>query len=173
MSAIGAEPLLYKWKRNGEDITYPECTGINTPILTIHSFSQDHQGNYSCIVSNSQKSVSSGPANLALGMKYLLCFYSLNYIICVLLTLHQHLVVTQKVPSIEQTNTVPVLMPPGQLQPTTLTDHQSQCGKSLLHGSPVRQYFRNNIMVSLSTKNFVLNLLVALTTSIYILQNIN
>ena len=69
LSAVGSEPLQYKWKKNGEDIIDPKCTGISTPILTIHSFSQDHQGNFSCIVSSNQKSIQSKHANLALGMK--------------------------------------------------------------------------------------------------------
>ena len=67
VSAIGSEPLHYKWKKNGEDITDPECTGINTPTLTIGSFSRYQQGNYFCIVNNSQKTVETEPANLALG----------------------------------------------------------------------------------------------------------
>ena len=69
VSAIGAEPLQYKWTKNGNDITDPKCAGTNIPILTIHSFSQAHEGNYSCIVSNDHKTLPSEPANLALGMK--------------------------------------------------------------------------------------------------------
>ena len=67
ISAVGSEPLYYKWKKNGEDITDPECTGVNTPILTIGSFSRHHQGNFICIVNNEQMSDKSDPANLALG----------------------------------------------------------------------------------------------------------
>ena len=67
VSAIGAEPLRYKWKMNGEDITSPEFSGTNFPTLTIYTFSQTHQGNYTCVVSNNQKSVQSEAANLALG----------------------------------------------------------------------------------------------------------
>ena len=74
VSAIGPEPLHYKWKKNGEDITNPDCTGTNTPTLTIHLFSQDFKGNYSCTVSNDQQSAESEPANLALGMDSLLCY---------------------------------------------------------------------------------------------------
>ena len=67
--AVGAEPLHYKWKKNREDITDPECTRTTSPTLTILSFSQAHEGNYSCIISNKQKSIQSEPANLALGIK--------------------------------------------------------------------------------------------------------
>ena len=67
VSAIGAEPLQYQWKKDGAVITDPECTGATTQILTIHTFSQDHQGNYSCIVGNSLQSVESKAAHLALG----------------------------------------------------------------------------------------------------------
>ena len=67
VSAIGSEPLYYKWKKNGEGITDPECTGANTPTLTIDSFSNEHQGMYSCIVNNKQASIESNSANLSLG----------------------------------------------------------------------------------------------------------
>ena len=66
VSAIGAGPLQYQWKKDGADITDPGC-GATTQILTIHTFSQDHQGSYICIVSNSLQSVESKAANLALG----------------------------------------------------------------------------------------------------------
>ena len=71
VSAIGAEPLQYQWKKDGAVITDPECTGATTQILTIHTFSQDHQGNYSCIVSNSLQSVESKAAHLTLGTNYI------------------------------------------------------------------------------------------------------
>ena len=70
--AVGAEPLHYKWKKNREDITNPECTGTTSLTLTILSFSQAHVGNYSCIISNNQNSIESEPANLALGTNMLL-----------------------------------------------------------------------------------------------------
>ena len=66
--AVGVEPLHYKWKKNGEDITDSECTGTTSPTLTILSFSQAHEGNYSCIISNNQKSIESESANLTLGI---------------------------------------------------------------------------------------------------------
>ena len=67
MEAIGPDPLQYKWKKNGEDIIDPECTGTNLSTLTIHSFSHVHDGNYTCTVSNNEQSINSEPANLALG----------------------------------------------------------------------------------------------------------
>jgi hypothetical protein len=66
ISAIGAEPLQYQWKKDGADITDPDCTGATTQILIIHTFSQDHQGSYTCIVSNSLQTVESDPAKLEL-----------------------------------------------------------------------------------------------------------
>ena len=74
MSAIGAKPLQYQWKKNGSDITDPECTGDNTQILTIDSFSQAHEGHYSCIVSNSLQSVESETAHLTLGVLLITSF---------------------------------------------------------------------------------------------------
>ena len=76
--AVGAEPLHYKWKKNGEDITDPECTGTNLSTLTIHSFSDVHEGNYSCTIGNNEQCIHSEPANLALGIIML----SYNTIAC-------------------------------------------------------------------------------------------
>jgi hypothetical protein len=70
MLAIGAEPLHYQWKMDGADITDPECTGVTTQILIIHTFSQNHQGSYTCIVNNSLQSVESKAAHLALGTSH-------------------------------------------------------------------------------------------------------
>ena len=67
VSAVGLDPLRYRWKKNGEDITDDDITGTNTQTLNIHSFSQIHQGYYSCTVSSSQQSIQSEAANLTLG----------------------------------------------------------------------------------------------------------
>ena len=68
VSAVGYGPLSYVWKKDGKDISCPECTGINTDTLTISYFSHKHQGTYWCIVSDSQKTAKSEPANLTLGL---------------------------------------------------------------------------------------------------------
>ena len=70
MSAIGAGDLNYRWKRNGKDITdhEPGYTGVNTPTLTIISFSSAHVGNYTCTVKDSRNRVKeSDPAQLDFG----------------------------------------------------------------------------------------------------------
>ena len=67
VSAIGLGSLSYKWKKDGQDITDPECTGVDTSNLTICSFSHEHVGSYMCIVSNHQMTVESNPAELESG----------------------------------------------------------------------------------------------------------
>ena len=64
----GAEHLSYKWKKDGEDITNPKYTGIDTSTLTIEEFSEDDQGTYYVVIKNSHSPIESEQANLALGM---------------------------------------------------------------------------------------------------------
>lgn len=66
--AFGAEE--YEWKRDDKVITGPKYHGTNGPILTINGFSAADQGEYSCIVKNSERSLESKPANMALGIGY-------------------------------------------------------------------------------------------------------
>ena len=66
VSAIGAGPLLYKWKRNGADIVDQDCIGVNESTLTIGSFIPEHEGDYSCEVEHNQMSVRSNIAKLEL-----------------------------------------------------------------------------------------------------------
>jgi hypothetical protein len=77
VSAIGADPLQYQWKKDGAVVSDPESTGTTTQILTIHTFSQNHQGSYTCIVSNGLQSVESKAAHLALGISINLIFQTL------------------------------------------------------------------------------------------------
>ena len=66
VSAVGSGHLSYKWKKDGKDITNPNCTGINTPVLTITSFSYEAQGEYACEVKNDHKTIKSNFAKLEL-----------------------------------------------------------------------------------------------------------
>ena len=68
MTAVGCGPLSYEWKKDGKEITCADYTGMKSNTLSIASFSRKHQGSYVCIVSSSQKSAKSDPANLILGM---------------------------------------------------------------------------------------------------------
>ena len=68
VSAIGPEPLTYKWKKDGVDIIDKDCTGVNEQTLIISSFSLQHEGKYTCEVKSNQKSVESNPAKLELSM---------------------------------------------------------------------------------------------------------
>lgn len=61
-----ARSLWYKWERNGEDITHPKCSGVDTSTLTIEHFSLEHEGEYTCIVHDG-KEFKSTSAKLKLG----------------------------------------------------------------------------------------------------------
>ena len=68
VSAVGDQKSLrYSWKFNGGDINLASSTGSNTRILVIKSCSIEHQGTYTCIVSNSRGEIESNPAHLTLG----------------------------------------------------------------------------------------------------------
>ena len=69
VSATGEHnSLRYSWKFNGEDIKLASCTGSNTRILVIEFCSIEHQGEYTCIVSNSRGEIAkSNLAHLKLG----------------------------------------------------------------------------------------------------------
>ena len=54
-TSAGARSLCYKWERNGEDIAHPKCSGVNTSTLFIEYFSPEHEGEYTCIVSDGEE----------------------------------------------------------------------------------------------------------------------
>ena len=64
--AVGSGHLSYKWKKDGEDITDPNCTGIDTSTFKISCFSSKFQGEYICEVKNDHKTIKSNPAKLEL-----------------------------------------------------------------------------------------------------------
>ena len=67
VSAIGSGQLHYNWKKNGQDITdSDDCTGTDTAALTITSFTEENQGQYTCIVKNHIKTVESSATKLKL-----------------------------------------------------------------------------------------------------------
>ena len=66
ISVVGSGQLSYKWKKDGEDITGPNYTGIDTPNLNISCFSSKFQGEYVCEVKNDHKTIESNPAKLEL-----------------------------------------------------------------------------------------------------------
>ena len=62
VSAIGNGTMSYHWIKDGVaffDEMLPKCSGVNTPILRITSFTKDHTGVYKCVVCNSAGSVES------------------------------------------------------------------------------------------------------------------
>ena len=53
VGATGLGTLSYQWMKDGEDIDttrYPNCSGVDTAILTIAPFSSEYEGYYSCLV---------------------------------------------------------------------------------------------------------------------------
>jgi len=47
VSGVGKENFSYQWRHNGADIN-----GETSPTLTINSVTNDHSGNYECVVEN-------------------------------------------------------------------------------------------------------------------------
>ena len=66
VSAIGPGPLTYQWKGDKPNIDDEDCAGVNEATLTIKSFSQRHEGCYSCEVACNGNIVQSDPAKLEL-----------------------------------------------------------------------------------------------------------
>ena len=66
VSAVGSGPLSYKWKKDREDITDPNFTGIDAHTLNISCFSSKFQGEYICEVKDDHKTIKSNPAKLEL-----------------------------------------------------------------------------------------------------------
>lgn len=65
--AVGSQPLRYWWKKNRQHISDTKhYSGMNTPSLTIMSFLPEHQGGYTCVVSDGQVSRESDLADLKL-----------------------------------------------------------------------------------------------------------
>lgn len=53
VDATGLGVLSYKWLKDREDIDeaiYPNCSGVDTAMLTINPFSSEYEGSYSCLV---------------------------------------------------------------------------------------------------------------------------
>ena len=63
VSAVGPQPLTYKWMKDGEGVSEVQVD----EKLAITSFSNQDQGNYTCLVSGGQQSIESTPALLGLG----------------------------------------------------------------------------------------------------------
>lgn len=53
VDVTGLGVLSYKWLKDREDIDeaiYPNCSGVDTAMLTINPFSSEYEGSYSCLV---------------------------------------------------------------------------------------------------------------------------
>ena len=70
VSAIGPGPLLYKWRKNGVDISDHDYKGVDEPTLTIRSFSHEHIAKYTCEITYNHKMIKSSGAELHLSKYY-------------------------------------------------------------------------------------------------------
>ncbi len=59
VEAVGTNPMSYQWQKNGTDIT-----GATSKTYTIFDIQQSDSGSYRCIISNSDGSTASNPAQL-------------------------------------------------------------------------------------------------------------
>ena len=52
--AMGLNAVSYQWLKNDVLLSpakYPACSGLDTPNVTISSFTRDYEGKYQCSVS--------------------------------------------------------------------------------------------------------------------------
>lgn len=67
VSTVGSGQLSYTWRKDGQEITDRDIyAGINTAVLTITSFADKCEGNYTCIVENDGTTIQSNSAKLEL-----------------------------------------------------------------------------------------------------------
>jgi hypothetical protein len=66
VSAIRPGTVTYQWKRDEVNIDDEDCTGVDEATLTIGSFSQKHEGRYSCAIECHDNFIESDPAILKL-----------------------------------------------------------------------------------------------------------
>jgi len=65
LTAVGSEPLSYRWQRNGQPLSDGgRVSGAGTPQLQITGVVTNDAGSYTCVVSNAHGSVTSSPAVL-------------------------------------------------------------------------------------------------------------
>ena len=83
VTATGGEDLKYKWKRNGVDLNPPPAgvSGESTNTLKIQNVKKNHEGTYTCIVSNTAGGVTSNPAQLT--VRECLTFMSNSANLCI------------------------------------------------------------------------------------------
>ena len=87
VSAVGPQPLSYKWTKDGKAISDANCNGADKDKLTITSFSSANQGCYLCTVNGDEQYVESMPALLGLGTHFyinFMCYILLDILLYVL-----------------------------------------------------------------------------------------
>lgn len=64
ISAAGPGTLVYLWMKEETEIVDDAYSGVNTPTLHIPCFTSEHNGQYTCIVSNEHCTLKSSPGKL-------------------------------------------------------------------------------------------------------------
>ena len=65
VSAVSSNPpLTYLWRMNGTNITATNIYGLNSATLTVSNVTMENFGQYSCLLTDSNGSLSSAPATL-------------------------------------------------------------------------------------------------------------
>jgi hypothetical protein len=66
--AVGGQPLIYQWQRNGTNLTdNARITGSHENTLTVSNLSASDAGNYQAVITNNYGSVASAAAALTVG----------------------------------------------------------------------------------------------------------
>ena len=67
-TASGKGSLSYQWKKDGVDVTTVDSEGATSPKLYITAVDIEHEGLYTCVVSNEAGQVVSERIVLSVGM---------------------------------------------------------------------------------------------------------
>jgi hypothetical protein len=66
VSAVGSEPLQYRWRKNGANLSDTgNISGSDTPVLSIKGISSANAGDYDVVISNGTGSITSSNAAVA------------------------------------------------------------------------------------------------------------
>ena len=68
ITASGNGTLSYQWKKDGVDVTTDDFEGATSPKLHITAVDIQHEGLYTCVVSNEAGHVESEQTEVSIGM---------------------------------------------------------------------------------------------------------
>ena len=79
ITARGKGTLSYQWKKDGVDITTDDFEGATSPKMEITAVDIQHEGLYTCVVSNEAGQVVSEQMEVVVGMFILISNFSLQF----------------------------------------------------------------------------------------------